>query len=127
MVLIKGWSLLLEAAVLALWPKPQQMCCFCFSLANWQPSASSLRTARERISSTSPSPPAANKVNDEAYLPHVSRGRKEGTSSFCGEKPRDDFTGVCTRARVKKRNARADSGRLSPAAVRNSSHVWLTV
>lgn len=115
MVLIKDWSLLLEAAMLALWPKPQQMCCFCFSLANWQPSASSPRTARERKSST---PPATNKVKDEANLPHVSRGRKKGTRSFCGEKPRDVFTRVCTCARVNKRNTRADSGQLLPAAIR---------
>lgn len=78
MVLIKGWSLLLEAAVLALWPKPQQMCCFSFSLANWQPSASSLRTARERISSTSPSPPPPliKSTMRPIFLTSAGEGRK---------------------------------------------------
>lgn len=71
-----------------------------------------------------PPPIPANKVNDKAFfLTSAGEGRKEGMSSFCREKPCNDFMGVCTRAR----NAHADSGRLSPAAIRNSSHVWLAV
>lgn len=124
MVLIKGWSLLLEAAMLALWPKPQQMCCFCFSLANWQPSVSSLRMARERkMLDHPPSLLIKSTIRPSSSRQQGKEGRKEGMSSFCGEKPCNDFMGVCTRAR----NAHADSGRLSPAAIRNSSHVWLAV
>lgn len=86
MVLIKDWSLLLEAAMLALWPKPQQMCCFCFSLANWQPSASSPKTVRERKSSAPP--PLIKSTMRPIFL--MSAGdRRKGTSSFRGEKPRE--------------------------------------
>lgn len=65
-------------------------------------------------------PPATNKVNDEGYLPHVSRGRKKGTSSYRGEKPRE---------RTDSRNethvlTQADC---CPPRSENSSHVWLAV
>lgn len=103
MVPIKDWSLLLEAAALALWPKPQQMCCFCFSLANLQPSASSLRTAREQKNSTPPhNSPATNNVNDEAFLLHVSGERKKRVTSVGANLAMTSHKSVC--ALTSKKN-----------------------
>lgn len=74
MVLIKGWGLL-WGRLGALWPKPQQMCCFCSSLPIGSCSAFRAAWTFQRHNAWVKAHPT-NKVNGEDFVPCDSRGKR---------------------------------------------------
>lgn len=74
MVLIKGWSLL-WGRLGALWPKPQQMCCFCSALPTGSCSAFRAAWTFQRHNAWVKAHPA-NKAHGEDSAPRDSRGKR---------------------------------------------------